>query len=144
MTSMPISWGLDRLDQEDLPLDSRFNTKFNGQDSNIFIVDSGIDTTHIEFQGSDRVVRNLFDVYSNEPPPDNDFVGHGTHTAATAAGAYAGVAPGANVYGVRVLDENGAGTDVEIIKGLSFVLDWCVLPFTGCALCASVFRSYPL
>jgi subtilisin family serine protease len=59
---------------------------------------------------SQRKVENVFDVSRNNGnhiPEDNDFVGHGTHTAATAGGLNTGVAPKANIYGVKVLNDEG-------------------------------------
>jgi len=43
---------------------------------------------------------------------NTDFDGHGTHCAATAAGSNYGVAPGANLYGMRVLGDGGTGSIV--------------------------------
>lgn len=119
-----VPWGLDRIDQKSLPRDNQYRPQFNGSGSSIFIVDTGIDTNHIEFKGSHRIVKNLYDTFSGGVSTDNDVVGHGTHTAATAGGNTVGVAPLANVYGIRVMDQSGSGTSVDIINGLSFVLDW--------------------
>lgn len=81
----------------------------------MYVVDSGIDTTHSEFNGnSKRIVRNLFAI----PPAgsgeeegvvseNNDVVGHGTHCAGIIGGRNTGVAPSANVFGIKVMDDNG-------------------------------------
>ena len=121
-----ISWGLDRIDQKKLPLDGNYKPIYNGSGTNIFIVDSGIDTSHTEFNIVNREVRNIFDSYrdSEEILQNNDGVGHGTHVAGTVGGNTVGVSPGANLYGVRVLNGNGAGSDFDILSGLSFIYDW--------------------
>jgi Subtilase family len=58
-----------------------------GRDIDVFIVDTGMDTKHVEFAstpGSNRIVKNLYDSFaydSDNPSEDNDDVGHGTHVA---------------------------------------------------------------
>jgi len=149
---VPLPWGLDRLDQANLPLDHVYNPQFNGTDVNVFVVDTGLDTKHAEFANTalrdgvlkainDREVANIFDAYAADdanlkgltermreeaalyPSRNNDMVGHGTHVAATIGGNNVGVSPGCNLYGVRVLGANGSGSDEVIILGLLFVFD---------------------
>ena len=149
--SFPVPWGLDRLDQQHLPLDGRYETMYNGSGVNVFVVDSGIDTTHVEFvpdksttiSRSDsgdggaftvpspsypRQVRNVFDRYKEDsgeqPGVNNDYVGHGTHVSGTIGGKNVGVAKGVNIYGVRVLSQYGEGSDFDIMSGLSYVYKW--------------------
>ena len=125
--SNSLSWGLDRIDQRNLPLDGVYSPDFNGTGVNVFIVDSGIDTQHKEFQPVKgkprRTVENIFDVSMLFPLPNNDGVGHGTHVAGIVGGNTVGVSPGCNLFGVKVLASNGGGTDFDIIRGLSFVLN---------------------
>lgn len=134
---MPVPWGLDRLDQQHLPLNGVYNPTYNGTGVNVFVVDSGMDTTHVEFAPNavfPRIVRNLYDRYmmiesdeSLQPgvvSDNNDYVGHGTHCAGTIGGNTVGVSPGANIYGVKVLSKQGDGSDFDILLGLSFVYKW--------------------
>lgn len=121
-----LSWGLDRIDQTNLPLDGHYSPDFDGTGVNVFVVDSGIDTGHVEFKPvkgkTQRRVENIFDVSTDDVLPNNDGVGHGTHVAGIVGGNTVGVSPGCNIYGVKVLASNGGGTDFDIVSGLSYVL----------------------
>ena len=67
-------WGLDRIDQADLALDGSYTSTIFGSGVSVYVVDTGVDTTHEEFDGSDgftRNVANVFDAY-NDPIPDNN------------------------------------------------------------------------
>jgi cerevisin len=69
----------------------------------------------------------VYDHYiKNKQSPDsnNDAYGHGTHVAGILGGGSVGVAPKANVYGVKILDNRGGGTDSTVLAGLLFVADW--------------------
>ena len=120
------SWGLDRLDQSYLPLDGTYKPEYSGKGTNVFVVDSGLDSTHKEFYSTNgnRVVKNLFDAYNTDVGAVSDSVGHGTHCAGIIGGSTIGVSPGANIFGVKVLDASGAGDSLQILRGLDFVLKW--------------------
>ena len=79
------TWGLDRIDQPNLPLSSSYNAYFNGANVDVYIVDTGIDTTHVEFSGGvSRTVQNIWSDYSasqTNPGSNTDGQGHGTHVA---------------------------------------------------------------
>lgn len=110
------SWGLDRLDQRALPLDSRYSFGSNGAGVDVYVVDTGVALSHNEFAGR---LRAGVDVLGGDT---NDCHGHGTHVAGTIAGATLGVAPGATVVPVRALDCNGAGTVAGVVVGI----DWAI------------------
>ena len=77
------SWGLDRIDQAFLPLSNSYNPAFKGCGVDIYIIDSGIDTNHIEFtpvSGSMRIVANIFNEFG-ALTSNTDGFGHGTHCA---------------------------------------------------------------
>ena len=77
------SWGLDRIDQAFLPLSSTYNPAFKGCGVDIYIIDSGMDTNHIEFtphSGSTRTVANIFNEFG-ALTSNTDGFGHGTHCA---------------------------------------------------------------
>ncbi|MEQ3725267.1 S8 family serine peptidase [Alcanivorax sp.] len=124
------TWGLDRVDQPALPLDSSFQyPDSGGRDVNIYVVDTGVRTSHQEFTG--RVVpgRNFVSdnplsfLFGGSVDPENyeDCNGHGTHVAGTAAGSTYGVAKQANVVPVRVLSCSGSGSTSAVIAGIDWV-----------------------
>jgi subtilisin family serine protease len=76
------SWGVDRIDQPSLPLSSTYTPAFKGCGVDIYIIDTGIDTNHIEFSptGLFRTVANIFNEFG-ELTSNTDVYGHGTHCA---------------------------------------------------------------
>ncbi|MFD9504229.1 S8 family serine peptidase [Streptomyces sp. NPDC060035] len=113
------SWGLDRIDQRNLPLDSMYNATRTGAGVTAYIVDTGIESAHSEF--GDRVGPG-FDVIGDGRNAQ-DCHGHGTHVAGTVGGASYGVAPSALLVPVRVLNCEGSGTWAGIIAGLDWIAE---------------------
>ena len=110
------SWGLDRLDQRPLPLDGSYSFAGNGAGVRVYIVDTGILTSHVQFTG--RALAGYSAFGDNNPEDCN---GHGTHVAGTIGGSTTGVARGVNVVSVRVLDCAGSGSWSGVIAGLDWV-----------------------
>ncbi|MBC6450201.1 S8 family peptidase [Actinokineospora xionganensis] len=111
-------WGLDRVDQRDLPLNQTFDYPANpGQGVHVYIVDSGLNSAHQDFTGRVGAGRDLVD---NDSTPQ-DCNGHGTHVAGSAAGTTYGLAKKATVHAVRVLDCAGSGTSDAILGGMNWV-----------------------
>ncbi|WP_059007575.1 S8 family peptidase [Streptomyces specialis] len=112
----PPGWGTDRIDQPYLPLDESYTSPDNGGDGvTAYILDTGVRYSHQDFGG--RATFG-FDAYGGN---GSDLAGHGTHVAATVAGATYGVAKAADIVSVRVLNEDGYGTLATIIAGVDWV-----------------------
>lgn len=110
-------WGLDRIDQENLPLDRSYRSPDGGGRVNAYVIDTGINVSNIDFQG--RAVHGFDFVDSDSDASDCN--GHGTHVAGTIGAATYGVAKSANLIGVRVLDCQGSGTVSGVIAGIEWV-----------------------
>lgn len=115
--SNPPSWGLDRIDQRNLPLSLSYTYPSTGPAVRFYGIDTGILYSHADFGG------RASPGYDAVVPANGavDCNGHGTHTASTAAGAAYGVAKGMRIIGVRVLNCGGSGTTSGVIKGVDWV-----------------------
>lgn len=92
--------------------------KNGGQNVNVYIIDTGIEVTHPEFSGRAEWGYNAID-----GSPDKDEHGHGTHCAGTIGGKSTGVAKGARVIAVKVLDDKGNGLTSNMISGIEYVMN---------------------
>jgi aqualysin 1 len=136
-TQLGADWGLDRLDQRNRPMDGSYTYASTGAGVNVYILDTGIRTTHAEFAG--RAVQ-AFTAY-NDGKGANDCNGHGTHVAGTVGGTKYGVAKAVKLYAVRVIDCAGSGTTSTVIAGVDWVTQNRVLPAVANMSLGSTFSS---
>ncbi len=119
----PPSWGLDRVDQRTLPLSASYTWGSSGAGVSVYIIDTGIRTTHQDFGG-----RAVWDFNAVRRDPDTDCHGHGTHVAGTVGGSTYGIAKGVTLHAVKVLDCAGNGRWSGIIAGIDWVTANAVKP----------------
>ncbi|MBD3675454.1 MAG: S8 family peptidase [Planctomycetaceae bacterium] len=112
-------WGVTRIGSGY----SHQTQEITGFGVKVAVLDSGIDIDHPDLAAN---YKGGIDFVNGDGIPDDDN-GHGTHCAGTIGaiagnGGVVGVAPGVELYAVKVLDANGSGSFSDIIAGLQ----WCV------------------
>jgi subtilisin family serine protease len=120
-----LPWGLDRIDERDLPLSTTYTPAGTGAGVTAYVLDTGIRLDHQDLAG--RIAPGYDAVDRDSTPADCN--GHGTHVAGTLGGATHGVAPGVTVVPVRVLDCSGNGAYSTVIAGI----DWLTAQREGAA-----------
>jgi hypothetical protein len=113
------TWGLDRIDQRARPLDDRYRHSSNGTGVNVYVIDSGIRTTHVSFQGRAFAAHNAL---GDGTPSDVDCNGHGTHVAGIVGSDDVGVAKGVLLYSVKALGCDNLGTWSAYIEAIDWVV----------------------
>ncbi|MFF0725195.1 S8 family peptidase [Streptomyces sp. NPDC004134] len=116
-TQTNATWGLDRIDQRDLPLSTTYTYNTTAANVTAYIIDTGIRTTHSEFGGRASVGTDTVGGGQN----GQDCNGHGTHVAGTVGGKTYGVAKEAKLVAVRVLNCSGSGSTAGVVAGIDWV-----------------------
>ncbi len=116
-TQNNATWGLDRIDQANLPLDNSYSYDYDGTGVNAYVIDTGVRITHNQFGNRGRSGYTAI----NDGRGTNDCQGHGTHVAGTIGSTTYGVAKDARIYAVRVLGCDGTGSNSGVIGGVDWV-----------------------
>lgn len=116
-TQPNATWGLDRSDQRDRPLNGTYVYDTTASNVYTYIIDTGVRASHNDFGG--RVISGYTAI--NDGQGSNDCNGHGTHVAGTVAGSTWGIAKAARIVPVRVLGCNGSGTNAGVVAGMDWV-----------------------
>ncbi|MBW3572253.1 MAG: S8 family peptidase [Gemmatimonadetes bacterium] len=115
VTQSNATWGLDRINQRDLPLDGSYTYTYTGSGVRAYIIDTGLDAGHAQFEGR---AQNVYDAFGGN---GNDCNGHGTHVGGTVGGKTYGVAKQAALRGVKALGCDGSGSTSGIIAAVDWV-----------------------
>ncbi|KAL7783608.1 putative alkaline serine protease [Trichoderma ceciliae] len=121
------TWGLDRIShpkkvKPNGPYEYSYQGNAAGQETTAYIIDTGINKDHIDFE--DRASRAPNFVTPPSAAGVDDVEGHGTHVAGTIGGKVYGVAKKVNLVSVKVFSDDGWGARTDdICKALEWVKD---------------------
>jgi subtilisin family serine protease len=110
-------WDLTRIDERALDLNGLYSWSSDGAGVSIYVIDTGIQVANTDFGGRASFAVNTLD------RDNSDCNGHGTHVAGIAAGTKYGVAKGARLVAVKVLNCQGSGTMAGVIAGVNWVTE---------------------
>ncbi|SDI47064.1 Serine protease, subtilisin family [Actinokineospora alba] len=110
-------WTVDRVDQADLPLNTKYEYTATGEGVTVYNMDSGTRVSHSEFEGRARDGYDFFD----KDAVAQDCHGHGTHTASMSVGKTYGVAKKAKLVALRVFDCSNSGPDALVIDAVEWI-----------------------
>ena len=125
------AWHVDKVNA---PAVWNYNgaTGYTGNGVVVAVLDTGVNYNHIDIAGSmwdggPEFPNHGYDVVNHDNDPMDDYM-HGTHCAGIVAGqgnagTQTGIAPGAKIMAVKIMDETGYGGDEQIIEGIEFALD---------------------
>jgi subtilisin family serine protease len=111
-------YGLDRIDQRANPLDHTYNFTQTGMGVDVYIVDTGINFSNIDFGGR---AHEFYDNAGDGGMYGQDCNGHGTHVAGIVGGTTYGVAKQVNLLSVRVLGCDASGNISNVIAAIEYI-----------------------
>lgn len=118
------TWHLRRVTQRENDPSALFNYtnpgscfKRNDTNINMYIIDTGIDVNHTQFEGRAEWLANFAD------DQDEDCNSHGTHVAGIVGSKNYGVCVDAKLYAIKVLNCRGSGTLSSVIQGIAFAFE---------------------
>ncbi len=122
------TWGNDRINEEDLPLDGVYlgdgTGELRGDNVDVYVLDSGINVAHNSFS-----TPPTWSAHFGSDGVDDDCHGHGTHVGGTVAGTLTGVSPNANLFSVKISswcadgDYPGSAYCSDMIEAIEYVQD---------------------
>lgn len=123
-TQSGATWGLDRIDQRDRPLNGTYIYDYTASNVRAYVIDSGILTSHSDFGGRASGGASFI----NDGRGAQDCNGHGTHVAGTIGGSRWGVAKSVRLVPVRVFGCTGGSANSTIIAGIDWVRNNAIRP----------------
>jgi subtilisin family serine protease len=127
-------WGLWRVGLRSAPIDGQRTKTVGGSGVHVYIVDTGIRTTHGDFQG--RAIPTLetymggraIECRKSDTNCAMDKQGHGTHCAGTVGGVLSGAASGATLHAVKAMGDNGEGSVASILLAVNWLIHRAIKP----------------
>lgn len=120
-TQTDATWGLDRIDQPDLPLSGTYSYGSEGMGVTAYVIDSGILADHGDLAGRVDAAAGTSFLTTKAADDTSDCNGHGTHVAGTIGGTTWGVAKQVRLVPVRVFDCTGGSTWSTVISAVDWV-----------------------
>jgi subtilisin family serine protease len=123
-TQLGATWGIDRIDQLDLPLSGTYTYTNTGKGVYVYVLDTGIRRTHRQLYPRVAYIANgaggdfVGDGYGSA----EDCHGHGTHVAGTIGSTTYGVAKGVYLYAARVVNCVGNGDASMAIAAMEWII----------------------
>lgn len=118
ITQRDATWGLGRIDQRNSDPDREYQFTHTGKGITVYVIDTGINIAHQEFQGRASIAANFIPVTGKD---GGDCHGHGSHVAGIIGGVHFGVAKKVKLVGLRALDCEGRGTLADVLEAVDWV-----------------------